>query len=74
MNNGDALQAVVDFVVANHDYVNLIHDAFIKQGRFTRPADFAAAMKHIKEAKANRDLLEVKMYALLEEIHGGHRK
>ncbi len=68
MNNSDALQAMVSFTVADHDYVTLLTATFIKDSRFSYPANYEQAMRRLKAAKAKRDSLEVEMYAILQEV------
>ncbi len=68
MNNADALQAMVNFTVADHNYVTLLTATFIKDSRFTYPLNYEQAMRRLKQAKAERDSLEVEMYAILENV------
>ncbi len=67
MNNADMVQALVNFTVADHNYIRLLTGTLIQDGRFTPPLNSPEAMRRIREAKAKRDSLEVEMYAQLEE-------
>ncbi len=68
MNNADVVQSVIDFTRADHDYVILLAQTFTRNGKFTPPTDFAAALTRLKAAKARRDSLETEMYALIEAV------